>query len=494
MGVIRKQGIISSVLIYAAFVIGGLNTIILFPKFFTPEEFGLTTVFTNFATLFAAMATMGITNSYVKFYPLYKSHLKDEDNDLPAIALAICALGSILLVIGGILFKSFMVRKFSGHSHLFVRYYPWVLPMTVSFAFFMMAETFCWMIKKTVISNFTREIAFRLFTSILIVLYILKWISIHTFFILFSFIYVPGLLVLAGTLVKDGTVRLSFKLSHVTKRLYHKILTFTLFHFSGTIISILPRTVDSFIIASVSGLADAGIYTLASNIVAIMEVPQRSLNGISAATISEAWKNKDVGKINDIYQKSSLNLMILGFLIMGVVYPNMDNLVRFLPAYAMAKPIFLVMGMAKLVDLGTGANTFVLGYSRHWKVDFFTNVFMIFLTIPLNIYCIRHLGVIGAAVGNAVGLLLYNLLRCSYIWYFFKMQPFTRQTFYAVVIVLVSCILPLSMPYLGNIILDVIVRGGLFALVYVPAILYFKVSADFSELYSQFAQKIFRTK
>ena len=49
MATIRKQSIYSSIYIYAGFAIGAFNVLFLFPKFFTPEEFGLTRILMDIA-------------------------------------------------------------------------------------------------------------------------------------------------------------------------------------------------------------------------------------------------------------------------------------------------------------------------------------------------------------------------------------------------------------------------------------------------------------
>jgi hypothetical protein len=59
MATIRKQSIYSSIYIYAGFAIGAFNVLFLFPKFFTPEEFGLTRILMDIALILSMICTAG---------------------------------------------------------------------------------------------------------------------------------------------------------------------------------------------------------------------------------------------------------------------------------------------------------------------------------------------------------------------------------------------------------------------------------------------------
>jgi len=476
---------------YVGVVIGALNVMILFPKFFSQEDFGLYTVLISFAALCSTLITLGSTTSFIKFYPFYSSHLKPKENDLPFWTMLFTAIGAVIFVVCSLSFRHLIERKFGGNSPLFVQYFYLTIPLTLSFTAIIVMEPFAWMIRQTIVSNFVKEVPFRIFTTLLIAAYILHWITMQQFFWLFSLIYVPGVLILSWILLQDGTIKIVPKISRVTRRLYDKILIFTSFHFSGIIINILPKTIDGIMLASINGLSTAAIYTLSINFLALMEIPQRGMLGIASALISEAWKNRDMTKIKEMYRKTSLNLLIIGILIFGVLYPNMDNLIRFEGQdYALIKEIFLLGGIGKLVDMGMGMNQQIIGYSKYWRVDFFTSVAFVVVTIVVNYLCIRHWAATGAAIGNSVCLIGFNVLRFVYNWRLFRLQPFTNNTVYALLMGAVA-ILPASlMPYLGNMFLDAIVRAGVFALLFAGGILYFNISSDFSDMYRMFVRRL----
>lgn len=491
MGIVRKQSFLSSIFMYAGAVIGALNTMILFPKFFKPEDYGLYTVFIDCAMVFSGLITFGAMNTFIKFYPTYQSHLKPKENDLPFWVVLFTFIGSVLFVLACLLYPELIERKFGHNSKLFVQNFNLVIPLALSFAAFLVLEAFCWMIRKTVVSNFVREVMFRLFMLVCIIAYIFHWITWRQFFFLFSFMYIPGVIILLWTIAKDGNIKIIPKISRVTKRLHKKILVFSTFHFSGILINILPKAMDGIMLASITGLSSAAVYNMSLNFLTMVDIPQRSMTGIASALISEAWKNKDRKKIKEIYHKTSLNLLVVGILIFGIFYSNMDNMVRFVgPSYALIKQVFLIGGIAKLVDMGMGMNQAILGYSKYWRLDFFTSTIALFLTIAINYWCIRQWGLMGAAIGNALCLIGFNLIRFAYNWKLFKLQPFTKNTVYTVLVGAGALIPTLLLPYLGNMFLDAFVRAGLFVGLYALGILYFNISSDFSDMYRMFVMRL----
>ena len=497
MGEIRKQSFYSSIYTYIGFAVGALNTLLLLtPKlgFFTIEQVGFSRLLLDFGSLFSVLAVMGSLTTFIKFFPYHRSALKNENNDLPFIAMMVSLMGTLLLVISLVLFKDFFARKFGEKSALFIENFELVIPFTISVIVFNLLETFAWSVHKTIHSNFAKELLVRIATLFILILYYFKLINIQIFFILFSLVYVPAFMYLGFVIIKDGTIKICTKISDATRQLYRKMLSFTAFHFSAGVFAILPKTIDVFIIASVIGLGSAGVYTIPTYLVTVLEVPQRSMLGIGSSTISEAWQKNDRSRIQSIYSKSSINLFVLGILLFGLLYPNIDNLIRFLgEEYMPIKIIFLILGTAKLIDLAMGLNNLILGFSKYWKLDFFTNLIFILLAVFFTYFLSKKFGMYGTALGGALTMIGYNLLRFAFIYWLMKLQPFTRSTIYALLIGLAAILISILIPYLGNYFIDAAVRAVVFLVLFLPAILYLKISTDINDMYNKAMNKFFKS-
>ena len=123
MGEIRKQAILSSIVIYIGFFIGFINTWFFIKngqQAFTPAEYGLTRLFFDVGSLMYAVSALGIISVIYKFFPYYHQNLAREEIDLYTWGFVIAIIGFLLVFAGGILFEPVIIRKYSERSILFV--------------------------------------------------------------------------------------------------------------------------------------------------------------------------------------------------------------------------------------------------------------------------------------------------------------------------------------------------------------------------------------
>src|SRR3954468_5637631 len=106
MSTIRRQSIISSIIIYIGFAFGLLNTY-LFTKqgLFTETQYGLTGIFIAIATIMMAFAQLAMSSYIYKFFPYYEEHLPRKKNDMLTWAVTVSSIGFVLVIIAGIAFK-----------------------------------------------------------------------------------------------------------------------------------------------------------------------------------------------------------------------------------------------------------------------------------------------------------------------------------------------------------------------------------------------------
>ncbi|MFN5426274.1 MAG: lipopolysaccharide biosynthesis protein, partial [Bacteroidota bacterium] len=73
MGNIRKQTIVSSILVYLGFGVGAVNMLLYLSESgpFSLEEFGLTRIFFDYAQNMLALGALGTIPVIYKFYPFY---------------------------------------------------------------------------------------------------------------------------------------------------------------------------------------------------------------------------------------------------------------------------------------------------------------------------------------------------------------------------------------------------------------------------------------
>jgi len=493
MGIIQKQGTRSSIFLLAGFCIGGINLLILFPKIFTQEEIGLTRAIIDTATVLSMLATLGTSPVIYKFYPYYKSLTKPRENDLPFITALVCLAGFLLICLTGFVFKDFIIRKL-GKAPLFGEYFYLVYPYTFLMLAFTWMEAFGWSLKRTVTTNFLKETMVRLLTTTFILLVWARLMSKETFIQLFSWIYLLPVLILLIVLISTHEWKFNFTITKVTRRFKGKMATFGMFVFGATFLGVASRTVDSFMIIGLKGLEKTAVFTIAAYLVTFMDLPFRSITSIATPIISESWKDKNYANILNIYKKSTVTLLVAGLFIYLMVLLNIQNLVVFLNADAWAEVpvIVLIMGLAKIIDLGTGVNGQIIGTSLYWRFDFFTNVLLTLMAFPLNFILITHFGIIGAAFSNLIALTIFNAIRFGFIYKKYGWQPYSFAHVKVILVSMVAFGAVYAIPFIMNIYVDTIIRTLLFALLFIPAMLRMKVSEEFNSTAQKMLNKVLR--
>ena len=472
MGIIQKQGVKSSFFIMIGFLIGAVNLLVLFPLFFSKNDQGLVRAMLDIGATLSVFCTLGTLPVIYKFYPFYNHYLGPKKNELPFITLIINLIGFGILLIIGWQQKDFIIRKL-GKSPSLAQYFNYVYPYAFFLLIFYWLEAFAWGLRKGVYSNFLRETLIRILTTLLIIAFGLKYIDLTVFLTLFSLLYViPSLLLLINLIQSQQFSFKSLQISSVTRRLKGKMFSFALFVFAGQFFNLLARTNDTFLIVGLRGLNDAAIFAIATYVSAILEIPQRSLNSISIPVLATSWKNKDFANIKNIYHKSVSNLLAIGLLLFGLIWLNTDNLVNFLNwvsnkeagGYDAISKLIFILGLAKLIDLATGVNSQIIGTSNFWKFDFFTNLFYILLSLPLNYYLIKNYNLEGLAYSNLIALCLYNSIRFLFLYKKFKLQPYTYKHGLFLLLSIGLILLVHQIPSVNNIVANIFLQSSVFGI------------------------------
>ncbi|MBL0182982.1 MAG: polysaccharide biosynthesis C-terminal domain-containing protein [Chitinophagaceae bacterium] len=498
MSQIRKQSIVSSLVVYIGFAIGFLNTYLFTREGgFTQAEYGLTGIFMAIANIMYSFANLGMVAYIYKFYPYYNDNLPKKKNDMLSWALLVSLVGFCLVIIAGILFKDLVIRKYGTNSPDLVKYYYYVFPFGLGLTLFTILEAYAWQLKKSVLTNFLREIQFRLLTTLLIVLSFTGIIASFDLFIkIYSFTFLAVAIILFGYLVFTKHISLSFSVSKVSKKFFKKIISLISFVYGGSLVFTISMVIDTIIIAAVlpDGLALAGVYTLAQNIASLIQAPQRGVISSSLGALSKAWKDKDMPKINRIYHSSSINQLIFSVAMFALIWLNFDDAVlnfHLQHRYLEAAWVFFFIGMMRIVDMGTGVNSQIIGTSTLWRFDFITGIILLSLTLPLNYILTKYYyGVIGPAIANLITFTIYNSIRYWFLYKKFNLQPFTIKTVYTILLGIATfyCCFFLFRNMHGFV--GMIARSVLFIIIYAAGTKLLELSPDLKPVWQTFQKKL----
>jgi O-antigen/teichoic acid export membrane protein len=497
MSTIRRQSILSSGIIYIGFALGFLNTYLFTREGgFTQSEYGLYGTFIAIANIINSFANLGMQAYIYKFYPYYHDNLKVRDNDMIGWALTTSMLGFSMVMLAGFIFEDFVIRKFGAHSADLITYYFWIFPLGFGLTMYSLLEAYAWQLKKSVLTTFLRELLFRLFTTALIVLVFTGIIYDFGLFIkLFALTYILLALILLLMLIRSGQIHLTLRISRVTRKFFKKIAVLSSFMWSGSLIYYIANSFDLIVIAAVlpNGLAWAGVFTLAQNVASLIQAPQRGIIAASIGPLSRAWKDKDYSRIRLIYQRSSINQLLFACGIFVLIWINFTDAVptfHLQASYLQAQNVFLFLGLIRVIDMGTGLNSQIIGTSAFWRFEFITGIIILAISLPLNYILAKRMGVVGPAIATLLAALIYNAIRYCFLLRKFRMQPFGKQTVFTLLLALGGFFLTHLLFGEQQGIWGMIFRSAFFLIIFSGGALLLKLSPDIIPVWNTLKKKI----
>lgn len=497
MSAIRRQSIISSVIVYAGFALGIINTWLFTRQGsgFTEAQYGLTGTFIAIASVLYTLASLGMPNVINKFFPYYRN-LPQRQNDGLSWALLFPALAFVVVTAAGVLLKDVLIDKIFDNSPQLLRYYYLLFPFGLGYLLFAILEAWAWQHREGIVSNLLKEVGFRAVTTLLILLLLLGVLrSFDSFMIGYASAYLVITAALILFFIKWRQFPLHFKPSAVTHRFRKKIRALGAFVWGGTFIYNMAAVADTIIITAVlpDGLSVAGIFTFGQLLTSLIQAPQRAVVSAAVGPLSQAWKEKDMETISKIYQRSSLNLLLFSAAAYTLILLNFKDAVETFnlkPAYLQAFPVFIFMGLTRVVDLGTGVNAQIISTSTLWRFEFITGLVLFTLLLPLNYQLTRYLGVVGPAIANLIAYAIYNAIRCIYLWQRFRMQPFGKESLFALALAGGCGLLAYFIMKERTGMLALILRSALFLIPFLLVLIKARLSPDAAPVWKVIQKRI----
>lgn len=482
MGIVQKQSIKLTLVLYLGSALGYLNKVLLFTNFLTATQVGLAGVLTNVAILYAQFATLGIPTISNRFFPFFLNKEKKHNGYFFWGSVFVFA-GFIVTTLLFIIFKPIIIQQYIEKSPLIVDYYYYLIPLSLAFTYFQFLESYSRAILKTVVPTFINEVFSKALITVTISLYALKFINFHQFVIIYiGCVYVVNLALLAYIIYLR-----QFFFQPGKSKLYKRLLKPILLYGTFTILSVLGSgiiiNIDSLMIASKLNLAHAGIYTTVFLIATGLTLPYRSIQKITYPLIGRFWKSHDMKAVSDLYGKTTLVMMIVGGGIILLAWQNINSIFMFLPKeYSVARTSFYLLCFAKYIDMITGLNGIITVVSKKYRYDLYFVLLLAILAIVLNLIFIPMYGITGAALVAMICIAFYNFLRLGFVWYNFKMQPFTLNCLWVAVITIGVLYIVHFIPFIKNKYISICINSAVISILYGGLILLFKFSPDINNL------------
>ena len=497
MGVIARQSIKGAIANYIGVAIGFFVSFFVLTRYLTQEEVGLTRVMVDAAMLFSSLASLGANASIVRFFPHFRDGSRHHGVFGWSVLLPLA--GFLLFALFFLLFRQPLLDAYSANAPLLADYFH-LVPMLTFFALYTTVfETNASVLMRITVPKLVREVGIRLFNLAAYLLYGYRLISLDTFVYLFCGSYALAMLLNIYYLLKINRFDFSIfrvDLRFLTRERVHEVLRYSLFMTAAVLAGNIPL-LNSLFLGAKAGLALTGVYTIASYVANVVEVPYRSLGAISRPVVAAAVKEERWDEVSRLTRQVSLHQLLVSTLIFTLIWVNVDALFAVIPNgddYAAGAVVVFVLGLAKVVNSSLSIGTDVLNYSRLYSRSLLLIALLTAAAIGFNQLLIPLMGIGGAATATLCAYGLYFLLLLAYLWWRLRVSLFSAAQLKVVALALLLLALGWAWgrwlaPWLGlHVVLDAALKTLLLAAVALVVVYKWRISQSVNDLLKKFVR------
>ena len=477
MGIIINQSLKNMVTTYIGFGIGAVNTLFLFTYFLEQEYYGLVSFLLSAANLFWPFLVFGVHSTLIKFFTSYKT--RGERDRLLNFVLFLPAIVGLIIGFFGVVFYDALLEYFAGENDLVQPYIWLIFLIALATAYFEVFFSWSKIYYKSAFGNLMKEVFHRLCISILLFAVYFKWISLEFFIYGISGVFVLRTILMGMYAFSLHWPKLNFKFP---ENLSPVLKYSTLILLAASVATVL-LDLDKVMIEYYLPIENVAIYGIAVYIATVISVPQKAMHQITNPMTAEMLNNKDKAGLKDLYEKSSLNLLIVSGLIFIWIITNVNSLYELIPEeYEISILVVLLISIVKLYDNFLGNNNSILFNSDYYRIVLGVGVVLVLVAFLLNLMLIPEFGIEGAAMASFIAFFLYNSSKIFIVLKKFKIHPFTRKSVWALIL---TAVFSLGFYFLNlpiHPILNIAFKAILAGILYLFIIYNFRFSEDINAM------------
>jgi O-antigen/teichoic acid export membrane protein len=457
----------------------------LYPVFLGATFYGLTNYVTSCANVIMPLFAIGMQNTLVKFYSQYKT---EEEK---CRFLSFTVLFPLLLIIPMLLIGLFFYDEilfFLSKKNAIVKNYIWLIPFIgLCMAYFEIFYAWARVHMHSVFGNFIKEVGLRLFSLFLLIGVYYKWLTVEGFVYATAGLYFLAFLVTMFYAFSIQKPTFQFTIPVNTK----EILTYTFYIIlSGSVANLLLDG-DKMILNQYMHIENIAFYSVATYIALVISVPSRAMHQIVYPITARLMHENKQEELNDLYKKTSINLQVVGGLVMLGIFVNINQLYDMVPKeYSGGILVVFMIGISKYFDLILGNNNAIIFNTKYYRTVLFLGVGLVALTIGLNMIFIPIYGIMGSAFATLLSITIYSLAKLLFVVKRLHLYPFTKQTLHSLAITFLLFLMFYFWEFPFNPIINILLKSILITILYVYVNYKFVVSIEINEAINVVLRKI----
>jgi len=180
LGVIVKQSVKGTIYVYVGVILGFITTGILFPRIYSPEQFGLLKIILAYATMITQFGTLGINGVTIRLFPFFRN-TENHHHGFLALVLIVGLIGFIISSTLLLLFKPLLIEVSLDKSALFISYINYLFVLIFFQIFFSILDVYYSALLNSTLGTFLREVFQRVLIIIFIGCFFFDLLTFHQF-------------------------------------------------------------------------------------------------------------------------------------------------------------------------------------------------------------------------------------------------------------------------------------------------------------------------
>jgi O-antigen/teichoic acid export membrane protein len=332
-----------------------------------------------------------------------------------------------------------------------------------------------------------KEVFHRFCISLLLLAVYFTWITVHQFIYCIAGVFILRLIAMTLYAFSLYFPRLEFKFPDNLL----PVLKYTSLILMAGSVAMALLDLDKVMIEYFMPIENVAIYGIAIYIATVISVPQKAMHQITNPMTAEFLNTKNKKSLEELYKKSSLNLLIVSLLIFILILTNVKQLYELIPnEYELSILVVLLISLVKLYDNLLGNNNSILFNSDYYRIVLLIGVLLVLVAFALNLIFIPSFGIEGAAIASFIAFFIYNSAKIWLVHKKFNFLPFTSKTWLVLFIGVVLSLAFYFWDFNFNPVLNIALKSILIGVSYI-ALAYF---LNFSSEVNKIINRILRIK
>ena len=487
MGIVFRQSIKSSIVIFGGILLGAIFTYAI-SKALPKSELGGVRDLLSKGSVLQLVLLAGAANLV---NPYLLRYAKDDRRRsvLITITLAMPLVIGCITSIPYFLIKDLVVSRYQYENRAFVsRYYAWLPVLSMLMAYLTLLEYYLTAQLKVAAAIFMREVVLRICFLAIIGLFAAGTISLHYFVVGSVLIHLVPVALLVMLSLKTKEFRINTDWKVFSRAEYREIIHYAWFHLLTTATLNLISYVDTLMLGplSAAGFDDVAVYTNAQFLIAILYAPYRAMSGAAFPKLAEAFLANAKEKMHDLFNRTGLNMLIVSVAMWLIVVCNLRNAVAILPpGFEAMTPVVLILSLGRMVDMGTGLNTELISVTQYYKFNFRLAIFMLVAVVVCDRIFIPSYGIFGAAWVASLTAVSANLMKMIFLYRKTGLHPFSIHSIRILIAGAVTYGSNFLIPTLAHPVGDALLRTAILVSIYTALLVFLKPSPDLTNYLQQ---------